>query len=642
MANKKKIKNNVNTAKTGKDRAKWGRIAQYILIGLIFSIPFCLLCGWLFGDTKISEIGDNFVTALIQNYNYILGTLVLIPVIAYIYSKIKEEMNKKLVSDSSIVLWGFIAVIVVIAAIIVICKLFYPINSTTYYGQNSCVSICFFLSAVIIVILESIVCLVLKIIDFSKEKGKLLKAIGRYSPIILLVLFLIWTFISCLLAPSNVDYALDTSKAMQSIIGSSDVNAENIDIMNNEVLSKTLNGCYNLKDGYWAFLMYGSIFLAAMLIEKNELKGKKNLIKGFVLVITFLSVLTIGVTIYTNVKMDEANELYEQYKLHSGELNYGKELTKSDFTNIVNNELYQKYAELYIYPSRGVFRNSNHFAYVLCMAALASAVLIFTEKKWWQKLLYILTFIVILYMLIINNTFGGYLGVTVALVCLFIYKIVDIIRKAIMKDENGKLNNILNESGFLIVICAIFLVLTFNVKGEDGNAIAVKSIQGFVKDIGIFGGYMTNTENPTEVDVSTLDNSIRKAGSGRGETWIKVWELIKQRPMFGYGLECLLFQFNGQFGVNEGRTHNLLLQLLATVGIPGTIMYFSALAIIFIRLLKNWKTWDDVEKICVFVGIAYMVTALTGNSTYYTSPYFMMFLGFVALTPWKREDAEKN
>ena len=141
-------------------------------------------------------------------------------------------------------------------------------------------------------------------------------------------------------------------------------------------------------------------------------------------------------------------------------------------------------------------------------------------------------------------------------------------------------------------------------------------------------------------DVSKLDKSITKAGSGRGETWIKVWELIKQRPLFGYGLECLLFQFSGQFNVGEGRTHNLLLQLLATVGIPGTIMYFAALAIIFFRLLSNWKSWSDVEKITTFVGISYIVTALTGNSTYYTSPFFMMFLGFVALTQWKKKKEE--
>ena len=85
-----------------------------------------------------------------------------------------------------------------------------------------------------------------------------------------------------------------------------------------------------------------------------------------------------------------------------------------------------------------------------------------------------------------------------------------------------------------------------------------------------------------------------------------------------------------------------MLQLLATVGIPGTLMYFAALAIVFIRLIKNWKNWDDIEKITTFVGISYMITALTGNSTYYTSPYFMMFLGFVVLTPWKKVNEKEN
>ncbi len=518
-----------------------------------------------------------------------------------------------------------------------ICKVVNPINNSTYYGINSAGTVLIFLSAVIIVILESIVCLFLKISTLSKEEGKLLKAVGRYAPIILLIAFMIWTFISCLFAPSNVDYALDTSKAMSSVIGTSEVSAENIKKMDNEVLSKTLNGCYNLKDGYWAFLMYGSIFLATMLIGKEELKEKKYLIKGFVFLITFLSILTIATTIYSGIKTEESNQTYQFYLEHSGELNYDNELTKSDFNSMLNNELYSIYAKTYIYPSRGVFRNSNHFAYVLCMAVIASAVLVFTEKEWWQKIIYVLTFAITLYMLIINNTFGGYLGVAVALVCFVIYKLFDIIYGFIKGN-----NSFAYDLGSLLVICAVFLIFTCGVKDSTGNAIAVKSINGFIRDIGIFGGYMTTTENPTEADVSTLDNSIRKAGSGRGETWIKVWELIKQRPIFGYGLECLLFQFNGQFGINEGRTHNLLLQLLATVGIPGTIMYFLALAIIFIRLLKNWKTWDDIEKICVFVGISYMVTALTGNSTYYTSPYFMMFLGFVALTPWKKSKGENE
>ncbi len=103
MANKKNKRNVANMQNIDVARVKWGKNAYYILIGLIISIPFCLVCGWLSGNTELTKISDNVVTALIQNYNYILGTFVLIPVIAYIYSKIKEELNRRLISDSSIV-----------------------------------------------------------------------------------------------------------------------------------------------------------------------------------------------------------------------------------------------------------------------------------------------------------------------------------------------------------------------------------------------------------------------------------------------------------------------------------------------------------------------------------------------------------
>ena len=261
-------------------------------------------------------------------------------------------------------------------------------------------------------------------------------------------------------------------------------------------------------------------------------------------------------------------------------------------------------------------------------------------------IVYLISFVIQLSMLIINDTFGGYLGVFVAIVASIIYGIAKFCSCFVNENdsaEESKANSekdLINSAIALFLVVVLFVSCSLDIKNQDEESYVVNNVKGFIEDIGVFGGYMTTTENATQVDVSKLDKSITKAGSGRGETWIKVWELIKQRPLFGYGLECLLFQFSGQFNVGEGRTHNLLLQLLATVGIPGTIMYFAALAIIFFRLLSNWKSWSDVEKITTFVGISYIVTALTGNSTYYTSPFFMMFLGFVALTQWKKKKEE--
>ena len=650
MARKRSsVSNQTNAVTIDVDRQKYGRWAAILLFGLIAGIFFCLICGWISGDTSYNEISDNIVTALLQNYNYILASLVLIPVIAYIYSKIKAELKAKFISDDQIMLWGFLIGLFILVMIVSVCSIVYPINSSTYYGLNSANTVGIFLCFVITLIILSLVCLVLKcssllseqkartgISNSQKKEPKVFwSAVKKYLPIILMIMFLIWTFISCMLAPGAAD----------DIIGAEA--AEKTGASPNEVLSKTLNGCYNLKDGFWAFLMYGSFMLGAMLIGKENEKLKKYLITAFTVMITVLSIITLGMSIYYNNQYALFREKYNEFMQTSGEQGLAESgIQWSDFERKLKSDVYEVNSKWYIFAQRGVFRNSNHFAYVLCMGIIAAMWLAITEKKWTFKLLYLISFVIQLSMLIINDTFGGYLGVFAAVFASLIYEIVKFISYLKNKNtlaEETKTNSkkdLINGAVALLVVIVLFVTCSLNIKNQSGNAYVVNNVKGFIRDIGVFGGYMTTTENATQVDVSTLDTSITKAGSGRGETWIKVWELIKQRPLFGYGLECLLFQFSGQFNVGEGRTHNLLLQLLATVGIPGTIMYFAALAIIFFRLLSNWKSWSDVEKITTFVGISYIVTALTGNSTYYTSPFFMMFLGFVALTQWKKKKEE--
>ena len=650
MARKRSsVSNQTNAVTTDVDRQKYGRWAAILLFGLIAGIFFCLICGWISGDTSYNEISDNIVTALLQNYNYILASLVLIPVIAYIYSKIKAELKAKFISDDQIMLWGFLIGLFILVMIVSVCSIVYPINSSTYYGLNSANTVGIFLCFVITLIILSLVCLVLKCFSLLSEKKArtgisnsqkkepkvFWSAVKKYLPIILMIMFLIWTFISCMLAPEAAD----------DVIGAEA--AEKAGASPNEVLSKTLNGCYNLKDGFWAFLMYGSFMLGAMLIGKENEKLKKYLITAFTVMITVLSIITLGMSIYYNNQYALFREKYNEFMQTSGEQGLAESgIQWSDFERKLKSDVYEVNSKWYIFAQRGVFRNSNHFAYVLCMGIIAAMWLAITEKKWTFKLLYLISFVIQLSMLIINDTFGGYLGVFAAVFASLIYGIAKFISYLKNKNtlaEETKTNSkkdLINGAVALLVVIVLFVTCSLNIKNQSGNAYVVNNVKGFIRDIGVFGGYMTTTENATQVDVSTLDTSITKAGSGRGETWIKVWELIKQRTLFGYGLECLLFQFSGQFNVGEGRTHNLLLQLLATVGIPGTIMYFAALAIIFFRLLSNWKSWSDVEKITTFVGISYIVTALTGNSTYYTSPFFMMFLGFVALTQWKKKKEE--
>ena len=542
------------------------------------------------------------------------------------------------------------------ALVIAACSAIYPINSGTYYGYYSKDTVAIFICPVVVLLLECIVYGFLTIPSLVKNK-ELWKTISKNAPIILMVLFLIWTFISCMLAPGAAD----------DVIGSEA--AEKIGASPKEVLSKTLNGCYNLKDGYWAFLMYGTVLITAMFLGKDRFKEKKLLIKSFVCVMALLSALTIGITQNAQKVSKEYESYYDDYEaknatyqelINKGILEDGKTYSKDYFTKLGKSEANKIYTKSYIFSARSIFRNSNHFAYVLCIAVTASLILAVTERKLWERILFVITFGINLYMLIVNDTFGGYLGVSISFALFFIYYACNIANIAIAfkkgKATKESYVQVMIGFGVLILCSVIFISASSNITNSKNEVIVTKNINSFANDFSVLSGFVSKDEesgNSSEENVevsktdddreaSGLETVVAKTGSGRGRVWIKVLDLVKQRPLFGYGLECLLFQFSGQFSIGEGRTHNLLLQLLGTVGIPGTIFYFLALAIIAVRLIKNWKTWDDVERICFFVAISYLITALTGNSAYYSSPYFMMFLGFIVLVPWKREENSKE
>ena len=79
----------------------------------------------------------------------------------------------------------------------------------------------------------------------------------------------------------------------------------------------------------------------------------------------------------------------------------------------------------------------------------------------------------------------------------------------------------------------------------------------------------------------------------------------------------------------QDRPHNLILQLLTTSGLPGCILYMSAVGIILIRGLKNIDMKNDLLVVCLFTSIVYLISSMFGNSMYYTSPYFYIILGFL-------------
>ena len=87
---------------------------------------------------------------------------------------------------------------------------------------------------------------------------------------------------------------------------------------------------------------------------------------------------------------------------------------------------------------------------------------------------------------------------------------------------------------------------------------------------------------------------------------------------------------------------SLIVQLAGTLGIVAPILYVLGVSFIFFAGLKTFKTWDIYIYTGMAVMISYLFTALTGNSGFYTSGYFYIFVGLVVLELIKQKKIEQE
>jgi O-antigen ligase len=80
------------------------------------------------------------------------------------------------------------------------------------------------------------------------------------------------------------------------------------------------------------------------------------------------------------------------------------------------------------------------------------------------------------------------------------------------------------------------------------------------------------------------------------------------------------------------RPENEYIQYMVFMGIPGLVMYMGALISMMICQLKKIKKMELITIASAGCALAYAAGACFGNSMYYTTPYFYMFLGMTART----------
>ena len=225
------------------------------------------------------------------------------------------------------------------------------------------------------------------------------------------------------------------------------------------------------------------------------------------------------------------------------------------------------------------------------MAVVCSACMFLTAKSRGLKIFTGITFLLNTIVLIFNDTLGCLLAVLAVLILIpIIYSI------------RAK-----NFQWIYTIPLGIFAVLTFVLTplAEYAGPSTYKGLFGQI--IGLIQDFFNVASDP-------LSEEASHAGTDRWSLWLKAFEGIKEHPWIGTG-EVIF------------KPHNEYLQHAYNFGILCLAFYLSALVIILVKVLKNLRSLSDITLILAITTLAYLISALFGNTMPHTIIYFLVILG---------------
>ena len=258
-----------------------------------------------------------------------------------------------------------------------------------------------------------------------------------------------------------------------------------------------------------------------------------------------------------------------------------------------------------------VFHQFNHYGYFLTLAITLSAAFFVLGKGAKQKVFAGLTFCFNSVVLTINATFGCFIAVCAALVFL-------IIIDAILKKHF---------SITALVPLILFLIISY-ITGKYFNSFFT-DLAGLFEDVKMISGKSTAEGQGAALIGSDSAQNVRTAGdagTGRWSLWTSTVKYIRERPLFGWGIEGIGRRLEIETGYSD-RPHNEYLQYAAFFGIPATVLYVSGVLSVFIKALKRRACLDKTSAVCLVAAFGYLVSAFFGNTMYYTAPMLFIFLG---------------
>ncbi|MCR5462217.1 MAG: O-antigen ligase family protein [bacterium] len=238
----------------------------------------------------------------------------------------------------------------------------------------------------------------------------------------------------------------------------------------------------------------------------------------------------------------------------------------------------------------GPFYHFNHYGYYLTITLMANIGLFYIEEKKLVKGLLLGAFTLQSYALVLCYTFGCFLAVLFGLICFVVFYWI----------KNGKTHLI--DYSFIVILFVVALLVLLTPYES------------------VFADFLRLTKDVSDI---ASGKEADHAGSSRWMLWKISFETIGKHPIFGIGSDMSTAEM---FNNICNRPHNEFIQYALFYGIPGGLLYFSMLVMILLPCLLNIKKISRETFFCFIITLAYLFSALFGNTTYYITPIFLTFL----------------
>lgn len=276
------------------------------------------------------------------------------------------------------------------------------------------------------------------------------------------------------------------------------------------------------------------------------------------------------------------------------------------------------YQELiYMYTSGeaiGLTENCNFLGSLMCLISIigVSGYFLYNKK---ENSNYFLFIAVISYItLLLANSTGPFLSFCV----VFILLIVTLFIKKVFNFKK-----ILITTTILIVLYPVCLFQRDEITSE------IKSNLKTVWNVLFVSENVENDNNTEDIyEKEENKNEIRKLGNGRIKIWSNVWNLIKEKPLLGYGSDNLglVYQMSADDTKIADKAHNIYLHIFVSNGIFALLSYILWIGY---AIYLGMKSQNKIILILNFGVIAYSIQGLFNINVLEVTPYFYLILGLM-------------